>query len=928
MNPISLRWKAAPVTLAVALLLGACADRDPQKMLDSARGYLDKDDHAAAIIQLKNALQENPELAEARFLLGKALWLNGDPVGAETELQKARDLGYANDEMTTLLVRSRVAQGQFRQATDAFDQVQLGTPEANAELKTLMAIAWRQQGRQDAFESSLKAALAAKPDHAPARVEEARYKSSQRDFDGALAVLDSVLTDANSGGSQRAEAMKLKADILLYGKGASDAALEAYRAAAAAAPRYPDAQAGVVRVLLSTGQLDKAAAELEPLKKMAPNLPQVLYLQAQLAFQKDDFPAARATAQQLLKQSPDSPMALELAAATEFQLKAWAQAETFASRALQASPGLKVARRVLLMTYLRTGQVDKALAALPADLATSEDASLLAVAGQVHMAKGDAALAQQLFARATRLDPNDPSKRTSLAVTQLMSGQTELALDSLRNIAATDPGVLADMALVNAHLQKGELDKALTAIGSLEKKRATDPMPAHLRGRVLLMRNDRAGARSAFERSQSIDADYFAATAALATLDVADGKPEEARKRFDALVQRDARHVQALLALAELDAATGADKDAVAARIRKAVDAAPTDKTAHVRLVDHYLKHKDSKAAVQAALAAVSAVPDAPEALDALGRAQTANGDINQALSSFNKLVGLMPRSPLPYLRQASTHVANKDPAAANQSLRKALELQPDLLLAQRSLIDLAMEGKKPADAMAVARTVQQQRPKEAAGFAMEGDIHAAAKNWDSAASAYRTGLKLTPAPELAIKLHTVLTAQGKAADAERFEGDWLKSRPSDVAFLLYLGDRAIAENKLAVAQRHYERVVQGNPRNALALNNLAWVAGRLGRSDAVALAERANAAVPNQPAYMDTLAVLLAERNEVPRALSLQKKVVELDPKAAVFKLNLARIQLKAGDKAGAKAVLAELAAMGDQFGGQAEVRKLQEGL
>jgi cellulose synthase operon protein C len=550
------------------------------------------------------------------------------------------------------------------------------------------------------------------------------------------------------------------------------------------------------------------------------------------------------------------------------------------------------------------------------------------VAGQVHMVRGDTAMAEQLFNRAAQLDPADPSKRTSLAVTQLMAGQTEVALDSLRNIAATDPGVLADMALVNAHLQKNEHEQALAAIAALEKKRASDPMPPHLRGRVLLMRNDRAGARAAFERSQSLDADYFAAATALASLDVAEGKPDEARKRFTALVQRHPRHAQALLALADLDAGTGAGKEAVADQIRKAIDADREDQTASVRLVDHYLRHNDTRAALQAAQSAVAASPQSPEALDALGRAQTASGDINQALSSFSKLVGLMPRSPLPYLRQANAHLANKDTAAAGQSLRRALEMQPDLLLAQRGLVDLALQAQRPADALAIARTVQQQRPREPVGFAMEGDIHAAARQWESAASAYRNGLRAAATPELAIKLHTVLLAQGRPVEAERVATDWLKTRPTDAAFLLYLGDRAIAENQLPLAQRHYESVVQANPRNALALNNLAWVAGRLGRADAVALAERANELVPNQPAYMDTLAMLLAERDQVPRALALQKKAVELEPNAAVFKLNLARIHLKAGDKAAARPLLDELASLGERFRGQAEVRQLQQGL
>jgi hypothetical protein len=55
---------------------------------------------------------------------------------------------------------------------------------------------------------------------------------------------------------------------------------------------------------------------------------------------------------------------------------------------------------------------------------------------------------------------------------------------------------------------------------------------------------------------------------------------------------------------------------------------------------------------------------------------------------------------------------------------------------------------------------------------------------------------------------------------------------------------------------------------------------------------------------------------------------LVALQPDAALFKLNLAKIQIKAGDKAGAKVTLGELAKLGDKFGGQAEVAALLKGL
>lgn len=925
MNHRTTPWRIAPVALSIAMLLSACGNSDPQKMVESAREYLDKKDNAAAIIQLKNALQEKPELAEARFLLGKALLANGDPVGSQTELQKALDLGYAADEVTPLLARSRLLQGQFAGVTKDYAAVQLGSAESNATLRTLVAVAWRQQGNQDAFQKSLQEALAAKPDHEPALIEQARLKASQRDFDGALGGLAALLAKS----PKNEDALKLRGDILLYGKNQPDQALAAYRESTAARPKFQEGQGGVVRVLLSQGKLDEAAKEIETLKAFAAGYPQTLNLQAQLALQKNELPAAREHAQQLLKLTPSNPTALELAGSIEYQLNSMTQAEALLARAVQAAPQLRVARRVLVLTYLRTGQVDRAIAALPADIATNDsDPALLSVAGQVHMVKGDVELAQQFFSRASRLDPTDPTKRTTLALSQMATGNAESALGALQDIASSDAGVVADMALINAHMRRRDVDKALVAIDGLQKKRANDPLPHQLRGRALLLRNDRTAARSSFEQALKIDPAYFAATAALAALDIVDRKPQEAQQRMEAVLKTNPSNAQALMALAEIKAGSGAGKQEVIDLIQKAIDAVPTDKTPRLMLVEYHLRQNDAKAALTTAQSAAVALPDVPELVDALGRAQAANGENNQAMSSFNKLVGLMPQSPLPYLRMAAVHVAAKDNSAAITSLRKALDAQPNLLAAQRGLAELLLKSNQTSEAVAISKTVQTQRPKENAGFLLEGDVHSTSRNWASAAAAYQAGLKVAPGPELVIKLHTALTQSGKAADAQRLTTEWLRTNPNDAAIPLYLGDRAIASNQLNDAQRQYDRVLALQPNNALALNNMAWVAGKLGRADALTLAEKANEVAPNQPAFMDTLALLLSEKNEHARALTLQKKVVELQPNAPLFKLNLAKIHIKAGDKASAKPLLDELTALGDKFSGQAEVTQLKGAL
>src|SRR5512145_2547004 len=92
-------------TTLLAAFLGGCGGDSPDALIASGKDFLAKKDRKAAVIQLKNALQKNPELGEARFLLGKALLESGDVAGAEVELRKALDLKYASDQSIPLLAQ-------------------------------------------------------------------------------------------------------------------------------------------------------------------------------------------------------------------------------------------------------------------------------------------------------------------------------------------------------------------------------------------------------------------------------------------------------------------------------------------------------------------------------------------------------------------------------------------------------------------------------------------------------------------------------------------------------------------------------------------------------------------------------------------------------------------------------------------------------
>ena len=908
--------------LTLALFVVACGGDKPETLLASARDYLAKDDAKAAVIQIKNVLQKTPDSPEARFLLGKALLKSGDPVGAEVELRKAIDAKYPADDVVPLLAQALLATGQTKKMLAELGKTELSAPEAKADLQTSIATAQAALGQMDKARAAIDAALAIKPDHAPTMMMKARVLMADRDVPGAMALVDAVLVKDD----KNHEGWKLKGDILTSQQDAEQS-LVAYRKAVAAKPDFGAAHAAVIAALMRQDKIDEAGTQLEAMKKALPGNPQTFLSEAEVLYQKKDFKGARDAVQEVLKVAPNHPKALLIAGSAYYQLNSLGQAEEYLAKAFKLAPGSPIVRRILAVIHLRSGQPAKALAMIEPLLEDGDgDSGLQSLAGDIYMQSGNALKAEEYFRRAAALDPKNSTKQTKVALSHLAEGKSDQAFGELERIAAGDSGISADMALIASAVKKRDFTRAMKSIDGLEKKQPDNPLVHALRGAVFVAKGDIAAGRASLEKALSLKPAYFPAAASLASLDLKDKKPDDARKRFESVLAAEPKNVQAGLALAELKARTGGSTDEVAAMIAKTIQANPAEPAPRLALVGLYLKSKDAKKAVSAAQDAVVALPDRVEVLDALAQAQQAAGDTNQALASYGKIVQLMPGSPQPYLRMAEFNLAAKAKEEAMQNLRKALELKPDLLAAQRGLIALYLDAKNIPEAQKLVREVKQQRPKEPVGFIFEGDIAAANKDWAGAVSAYKAGLKQASSTELAVKTYTALHAAGSGVEAEKFANSWLNDHAQDIAFRVALAERATARKEYPVAVKHYQILLQKQPDNPIVLNNLAWNLSQLNDARALDYAEKANKLAPNNPAIMETLGSLLSEKGDSARAIELLAKAIELAPQADTLKLSLARAQVKAGNKNEARKLLDDLAKLGDKFPRQAEVARLSK--
>ncbi len=920
MKPIDKTLSALALTSLV--LLTACGGSTSEKdLLASATTFLGQNDPKAAAIQLKNALQINPESPVARYMLGKALLASGDPVGAEVELLRARQLKHPDAQVLPELARAQLALGHFKAMTDDMAAVEFDGAAPMADLQTSLAAGYIMQGARDRAQTAIDRALTLSPKFVPALITRARLKVAGGDVDGALQGLQEVIALAPGNFT----AWMLRADLLLQAKRDLDGAAASYNAALRIRPDLVQAHSALIQMQLQKRDLPAATTQYEAMKKALPKHPDTLLFEAQIALAKKDFNGARVLLEDALLKTPDHPRMLFTAGAVELQLGAISQAEAYLARAVQLAPGDAGVRRMLARTQLRAGQPGKAMSTLKPILdSPNVDADSLTMAGEAQLGNGDAKSSEEYFNHAIRLRPSDSRARTALALAQVARGNPDGGMTELRQIAAADSGVSADLALISTLLRRGDFDRALTAIDSLEKKQPEQALASNLRGQVLLRRKDPAGARKNFEAALAKQPTLFSAVASLAALDLVEKKPAQAQARFDDLLKIDPRNSQALLALAELKARTGGTPEEVLAQLNLAVNKNPYDAYSRLALIDQHLSQTDYKAALVAAQGAVAALPEDFDLLGKLGQVLLANGDTNQAQTTFQKMVSLQPRSVPGLLGLAEAQMAAKDADAAARSIKKALDLAPDSLPAQRAFIMLAARQKRFEDALPVARRMQTGRSNEALGWLLEGELALTQQKWEAAIAALRTATGKANPGQSPARLHFALLGAKKQAEATRMAESWMKDHPRDLIFMQYMGDLALNSGDYPTAEKRYRDILLVQAEQPVALNNIAWLLMQQGKPGALGYAERAVKSAPDQAPLIDTLAQALAAEKRWPEAIEQQQKALALAPQANSFRLNLAKYLLQSGDNAAALVELQALAKLGKALPEQAEVQTL----
>lgn len=895
----------------------------PVDAFAAAKAAMDKGDLRAALIELRSAVRKDPNNAEAHFRLGAVQLRMGDAVAAERALRQARDNGFDPRAITPLLAQTYMAQGKTRELLRDFPTDGLA-PDQLGPILVMRGMSHLQLNELDPAYEAFLAAEKVMPQAIEPLLAAARVQLARRDAAGAEARVDRALVL----NGKSADALVLKAQLLNL-KGDRRNALSALDAAIVQAPNMLAARLERANLLVAAGDDAKAKDDVATVLRLQPRSAGGIYLQAVLAARARDFATADAALTQIQSILPRFPRGYYFLAVVKFNLGQAEQAIDAATKFHSRNPddldGLKLLARIELVAQRPEKAIEVVSKALSAGGAP--DAEVLDLLGRAYAQSGRRALALETYEKAAALAPDNADILTRLAAVRLGLGDSGGAARDLEQSLDLSPKK-ADTgeALIVAALANGEVERAATALERVKATGLRSETLGVLEGMVRTGELQFEQARSAF-----IDVlrDYPGSVRArlnLARLANMEGKRLEAERYLGEILKQEPANEQALSALIGTLVADGRVDRAVPVA-EAAHAAAPGNNNITAALADLYLRNKEPRRALEMVEAAQKDKSPAPQLMVARARAQVALGLLREAQEGFRDMLAVNPADA--GARRALVEVLLRDnsPDAAKALLREGLATSPGHPALVQTLVAIDIQQNNTDAAFATLAELQQDPRNLKATRGLKGDIFMTARRYADAAAAYRADFKEDPSAELMGRTANALSAAGQTAEAQSLLGEWLTQNPDDGNVAMVLVSMELAEKRHEQAETLLVKILEKQPNNVIALNNLAWIYHQKGDPRARGVAHKAYLLGPS-PQVADTFGWILTTQGEAVLALPLLRAANAQLPRDPTVAYHYAVALKEAGKTQEALTVLRPVVAGDARFDERGDATKLLEAL
>lgn len=883
------------VLMLVIGFMSACGQElTPEEHLYKARAFLAEQKVFESIIELKNALQKEGNLPEARWLLGEAYLKLGDGSLALREFNSARSLGFEHEQMDNNIFRALNQQGKFQ---EVIDKTGMLVAEADsAELQVIRGDAYFGLRQGEEAESAYRAAMDLNPSAGDAYVGLARLALSRRDLPRSKELIEKGIELA----PENDDLWVLKGMLALIQNQAAEAD-EYFSRANEIAPYNRMAKIGVIRARFAQNKFEEATPPLKTLESRYGNSPTVKYLRAYLEYRNGNVEKAEELLLDVLKVSSSHPESLLLLSNILYQGGKLEQVIDYMERFTSQFPGHLPAVKLLAVAYLGQQDIDKTIALIEAALENNTaDDQLYSILGTAYIRSGNMEKATEYLEQAARINPNAANIRAQLALSHLAAGSTDLAVSALEDAVKLDPKLYsADIMLILTHIRSEKYDKAISAARNLHEKEPDNPLPLNLLGTAHAGKQEFDEARRYFEQAIEKNPEYSPAKFNLANLDIEQGNLDAAEQRFKNILKTDSSNAKAYVGLAKLENKRG-NEEAMLGYLRQAREVDEKSIEARLLLARYYKNTGRNREMLEAIEEAAKLAPNFTEIIFLAAQAQRLNGEYDNARKNIELLVSEFPEAVDVLMEQAMLQMDLREFETAEATIEKILAIKPDHERALLAQINLYLRTDRPEPARTALEAYAGAYPDSPDLDISRGDIALYEQDYAAALEHYRNALADKETSFVVFRIVNTYLAMNDTDNARAILEKWISEHPDDKQVKLVLASRYHQEDDTSRAIELYEEVVRDDATNMIALNNLAWLYLETDARRSLELAERAFKLAPEQAEVMDTFGwILVLQGSQVERGVSLIRAALDKKPDVPSIRYHYAFALAKSGNRA-----------------------------
>jgi len=730
--------------VALAVLAVACSG-DPEKLkreyVTTADAYMAKGQVAEAIIEYRNAIQQDGRFGEARYKLALAYIEMNDGNRALDEAVRAADLlpddVDAQIQAANLLIRAgRYADAQDRanavlqrKPDDVRATVSLGNALAGlrdldgavAQLEaairldptragsyTNLATLQLGAGRLKEAETAYTEAVTKAPDSVPSRLALAQFYwltsrpqpaeaelliALQKEPGSVLANRFAAAFYQATGHADKAE-QYFRAAVVADGSSRARLALAEYYIGQARLPEAtetlkalvsdekvgPTAAVRLATIDYAAGRGEAAATAIDAILKTQPRNVEALLVKASMLFDQNGLDEALARTNDAITADPSSAQAHFARGRVLAAQSRKEEAKEAFNAVLKINPRAAGAQLELSKLFLQAGAAANAVAYAGAAVTSDPrraDSRLVLARGLI--VNGEYDKAEPLLRELVAALPESPTVHAQVGLLHLAKKEMPAAMTAFRRALELDPLELeAVHGIVAIDLSAGRREAALGRLRTLLEQAPNNAGLLAIAGGANLASANLDEAEKLLTRAIAADPNTLDAYSNLGQVHLRQRRIEDARRAFERRAEREERPVSSLT-MVGLIFQMQKRTDEAQKTFERVVALDPKAAIAANNLAWIYAENGGNlDVAMQYAQTAYAATPDSAATADTLGWIYLKKELYPFAIKTLGRAVELDPKNPTLHYHLGLAYARSGDAGRARTTLETALRLQSD----------------------------------------------------------------------------------------------------------------------------------------------------------------------------------------------------------------------------------------------------------